>query len=77
LGLRKKVALVVNLNGKVAVVAGSASGIGRATAITVAAAGAAVVIADLNLEGAQASADAITAARASRVTRTHTEERWL
>jgi NAD(P)-dependent dehydrogenase (short-subunit alcohol dehydrogenase family) len=62
LGLRKKVALVANLNGKVAVVTGSASGIGRSTAITLAAAGAAVVIADVNLEGAQATADAITAA---------------
>jgi 3-hydroxybutyrate dehydrogenase len=72
-----EVALVVNLTGKVAVVAGSASGIGRATAITLAAAGAAVVIGDLNLEGAQATADAITAAGASRVTHTYTEERWL
>jgi NAD(P)-dependent dehydrogenase (short-subunit alcohol dehydrogenase family) len=62
LGLRKEVALVVNLNGKVAVVTGSGSGIGRSTAITLAAAGAAVVIADINLEGAQATADAITAA---------------
>jgi NAD(P)-dependent dehydrogenase (short-subunit alcohol dehydrogenase family) len=62
LRLRKKAALVVNLKGKVAVVTGSGSGIGRSTAITLAAAGAAVVIADINLEGAQATADAITAA---------------
>jgi NAD(P)-dependent dehydrogenase (short-subunit alcohol dehydrogenase family) len=62
LRLRKKVVLVVNLNGKVAVVTGSGSGIGRSTAVTLAAAGAAVVIADINLEGAQATADAITAA---------------
>jgi NAD(P)-dependent dehydrogenase (short-subunit alcohol dehydrogenase family) len=40
LGLREKDALVVDLNGKIAVVTGSASGIGRATAITVAADGA-------------------------------------
>src|SRR4051812_21149830 len=53
---------MVDLNGKVAIVTGSASGIGRATATTLAAAGAAVVVADLNLEGAQATADAIIAA---------------
>jgi NAD(P)-dependent dehydrogenase (short-subunit alcohol dehydrogenase family) len=53
---------VANFNGKVAIVTGSASGIGRTTAITLAAAGAAVVVADLNFEGAQATADTITAA---------------
>jgi NAD(P)-dependent dehydrogenase (short-subunit alcohol dehydrogenase family) len=53
---------VVNLNGKVAIVTGSASGIGRTTAITLAAAGAAVVVADLNIEGARATVDTITAA---------------
>lgn len=53
---------MVDLNGKVAIVTGSASGIGRATATTLAAAGAAVVVADLNLEGARATADAIIAA---------------
>ena len=37
---------------QVAIVTGSASGIGRATAIRLAAEGAAVVIADVNLEGA-------------------------
>jgi 3-hydroxybutyrate dehydrogenase len=68
---------MVDLNGKVAIVTGSASGIGRATAITVAATGAAVVIADLSLEGAQATANVITTAGASRVTRAHKEERWL
>jgi NAD(P)-dependent dehydrogenase (short-subunit alcohol dehydrogenase family) len=53
---------MVNLNGKVAIVTGSASGIGRATAITLAAAGAAVVVADLNFEGARLTADTITTA---------------
>ncbi len=51
-----------SIQGKVAVVTGAASGIGKAIAETLAAAGARVAIADLNLEGAQAVADQITAA---------------
>ena len=43
------------LDGKVAVITGAASGIGRATAIKFAGEGAAVVIADLNDEGGEAA----------------------
>ncbi|MGF6549766.1 3-hydroxybutyrate dehydrogenase [Paraburkholderia youngii] len=48
-----------NLNGKVAVVTGAASGIGKQIALTLSAAGAAVAIADLNREGANAVAEEI------------------
>ncbi|WP_025250212.1 3-hydroxybutyrate dehydrogenase [Pandoraea pnomenusa] len=50
------------LNGKVAVVTGAASGIGKAIALTLARAGAAVAIADLNQQGADAVAEEIKAA---------------
>src|SRR5215469_9776678 len=43
------------LKGKVAVITGAASGIGRATAIKFAGEGAAVVIADLNVEGGESA----------------------
>jgi NAD(P)-dependent dehydrogenase (short-subunit alcohol dehydrogenase family) len=43
------------LKGKVAAITGAASGIGRATAIKFAGEGAAVVIADLNVEGGEAA----------------------
>lgn len=46
----------MNLNGKVALVTGAASGIGKRIAEIYAANGAAVAIADLNLDGAEASA---------------------
>ncbi|MGF6936330.1 3-hydroxybutyrate dehydrogenase [Paraburkholderia sp. UCT70] len=48
-----------NLNGKVAVVTGAASGIGKQIALTLSAAGAAVAIADLNQDGANAVAEEI------------------
>lgn len=47
------------LNGKVALITGSASGIGEQCARSLAAAGAAVVIADMNLDGANAVAKSI------------------
>jgi len=50
------------LRGKVAIVTGAASGIGAATATRLASEGAATVIADINLAGAQKLVDAITAA---------------
>jgi 3-hydroxybutyrate dehydrogenase len=52
--------LNTNLNGKVAVVTGAASGIGKQIALTLSAAGAAVAIADLNQNGANAVAEEIT-----------------
>lgn len=48
------------LTGRIAFITGAASGIGRATAYRLAQEGAHIVIADLNLEGAQAVADDIT-----------------
>ncbi|MGH7988177.1 MAG: SDR family NAD(P)-dependent oxidoreductase [Candidatus Binataceae bacterium] len=46
---------MAKLDGKVAVITGAASGMGRATAIRFAGEGAAVVLADLNEEGGEAS----------------------
>ncbi|HEX2729303.1 MAG TPA: SDR family NAD(P)-dependent oxidoreductase, partial [Rubrobacteraceae bacterium] len=48
------------LEGKVAIVTGAASGIGRASAERFAVEGARVVIADLDESGAQEAAEAIT-----------------
>ncbi|MGN6651966.1 3-hydroxybutyrate dehydrogenase [Trinickia sp.] len=53
--------LNTSLNGKAAVVTGAASGIGKEIARTLAAQGASVAIADLNLAGAQAVAEEICA----------------
>jgi len=48
-----------DMNGKVALVTGGASGIGRAASIALAAAGARVVVGDLNQKGAHETANAI------------------
>ncbi|EKZ95685.1 3-hydroxybutyrate dehydrogenase [Cupriavidus sp. TKC] len=50
---------MTNLNGKVAVVTGAASGIGKEIALELAKGGAAVAIADMNLDGANGVADEI------------------
>jgi len=52
----------MKLSGKTAIVTGAASGIGKSIAQTLAAEGAAVAIADLNLDGAAAAAQDIKAA---------------
>ncbi|WP_186095194.1 SDR family NAD(P)-dependent oxidoreductase, partial [Burkholderia gladioli] len=51
-----------NLTGKTAVVTGAASGIGKEIALELAKAGAAVAIADLNQDGANAVAEQIKTA---------------
>lgn len=51
----------MNLNGKVALITGAASGIGKQIACVFAQAGAAVAIADINLEAAQRTAEEIKA----------------
>jgi NAD(P)-dependent dehydrogenase (short-subunit alcohol dehydrogenase family) len=48
------------LNGKVALVTGAASGIGRATALTIAREGAKLIIADMNEDGGQQTVHTIT-----------------
>jgi NAD(P)-dependent dehydrogenase (short-subunit alcohol dehydrogenase family) len=50
---------VISLDDKVAVVTGAAGGIGAATARLLSTAGAAVVISDINIEGAKAVAEEI------------------
>ena len=54
------------LAGRVALITGGASGIGRATARELAERGAHVVVADLNLEGAREVADELVAAHGLR-----------
>ena len=49
----------MSLNGKVALVTGSASGLGKASVMRLAKDGAAVVVADVNVDGAKAVADEI------------------
>lgn len=55
------------LKGKVVIVTGAASGMGRSTAKKCAELGASVVVADLNADGAHAVADDITAAGGSAI----------
>ncbi len=50
---------MIDLNGKIAVVTGAGSGIGRSTAETLAEAGATVAVADVNLEAARETATTI------------------
>jgi NAD(P)-dependent dehydrogenase (short-subunit alcohol dehydrogenase family) len=50
-----------NLSGKVAVVSGAAQGLGQATAVAVAEAGADVMLVDRNLAGAEATAETLRA----------------
>ena len=52
---------MAKLDGKVALVTGAASGIGRASAVSLAAQGAGVMCADANLEGARETAALLTA----------------
>jgi len=65
-----------SINGKVAIVTGAASGIGKEIAFELARAGAAIAVADINLDGAQAVADEIarTGARAIGIAMDVTDE---
>jgi NAD(P)-dependent dehydrogenase (short-subunit alcohol dehydrogenase family) len=54
--------LSLALEGRVALITGAASGIGRATALAFAAAGAQVALADINLPGAEATAQLVSQA---------------
>lgn len=51
--------LTVDLTGKVALVTGAGSGIGRATAVKYAEAGAAVMCADIDADGAKVTSETI------------------
>jgi len=51
----------MDMNGKIALVTGAGSGIGRSTALAFAGAGASVVVGDIDTEGAEETVEAITA----------------
>ena len=53
---------MINMDGKVALVTGGASGLGRATALAFAATGASVVLSDIDTEGGQTTVEQITSA---------------
>lgn len=53
--------MLTNLKGKTALVTGAADGIGKAIALKLASCGAGIVVADLNVEGAQKVADEVKA----------------
>jgi NAD(P)-dependent dehydrogenase (short-subunit alcohol dehydrogenase family) len=57
--MNNKISELLNLNGRTALVTGGATGIGASIAKTLAAAGACVVVADINLEGANLVASEI------------------
>jgi len=66
-----------NLNGKTAVVTGAASGIGKEIALELAKAGAAVAIADLNQDGANAvAAQMRSSTRSTRQAARRSASRW-
>src|SRR5690606_3786944 len=65
---REVLRMSIDLTGKVAAVTGSGQGLGRAYARALAAAGAAVVVNDVNAESAQATVDVITADGGKAVT---------